>query len=161
MSNPFFIAAASRSGSNFFMSLLSSTGKLNLWRDMLGKGRRLKDAPDEDVLACMDAVKSEVLIDECWGCKVDIRELSFIKRWLAIKRIPINEIKWVWLYRRDKVRQSISHLRGEATNAWHLFEGSPPIEDEIDIELTDLNRMVALYSLIDNVWQQFFQGKRD
>lgn len=161
MRDPFFIAASARSGSHFFMSLLTSTQKVSPLKEYLHNARGHQNCTDEEVLSYFGRI-SENAIDGEWGTKVDIRELFFIKRYLSLRQVSLTSIRWIWLRRRDKIKQAISHLTAERTGIWHLYPDSPTeLQDraKVDMEfpIEELNSIVALYLLIDEAWQHFFE----
>ena len=181
MRDPFFICTTPRSGCHFFMSLLMSTQKVGRVEEYLGKYQldEYRDCSDEDVLSCFKRIHRNAVGGE-WGTKVDIRELSFIKRYLSLKQIPLDSVRWIWLRRRDKIKQSISHVTAAWTDIWHIFEDdsedrknkarsevvlvdsdipAPHLDAQAKIEIPTklLNEIMLLYFLADDRWQQFFE----
>ena len=164
MRDPFFIAASARSGSHFFMSLLMSTEKVGHLKEHLIKARDYQDCTDEDVLSYFKKISRNAIEGE-WGTKVDIRELFFVERYLSLKQIPLDSIRWIWLRRRDKIRQAISHLTAAKTGIWRLSiddsaDRKNRAKTEIEIPMGQLNKIVSLYLLADDAWQQFFEKNR-
>ena len=123
MRDPFFICTSARSGCHFFMSLLMSTQKVEGLGEYLGRYQldEYRDCSDEDVLSYFKWISRNAVAGE-WGTKVDIRELFFVKRYLSLKQIPLDSIRWIWLRRKDKIKQAISHITAAWTDIWHIFE---------------------------------------
>ena len=182
MRDPFFICTSPRSGCHFFMSLLMSTQKVGHLEESLSQYQldEYRDCSDADVLSCFKWIRKSAVAGE-WGTKVDIRELFFVKRYLSLKQIPLDAVRWIWLRRRDKIKQAISHVTAAWTDIWHIFENDsddkknkarpevilvdstipPPCLDtraKIEIPTNLLNEIVLLYFLADDRWQQFFEG---
>ena len=164
MRDPFFICASARSGSHFFMSLLMSTKKVGPLREHLIGVRDYQDCTDEDVLSHFERI-SEKAVEGEWGTKVDIRELFFVERYLSLKQIPLDSIRWIWLRRRDKIKQAISHISASKTGIWRLSTKDPADrkkkgKTEVEIPIEKLNRILLLYLLVDDAWQQFFEKNK-
>ena len=160
MRDPFFIAASARSGSHFFMSLLTSTQRVSPLKEYLHDARE-GSYTDAEVLSYFEKV-SENAVNGEWGTKVDIRELFFVERYLSLRQLPLASVRWIWLRRRDKVKQALSHLTAERTGIWHLYPDDPDeLHDrakvDMELPLQELNIIVALYLLIDDAWQHFFE----
>jgi LPS sulfotransferase NodH len=63
--------------------------------------------------------------------------------------------KYIWLTRRDKVRQSVSLMRAVQSGIWHTFEDDkaerqPVLSEEF------LDRALQSLVLQDSAWQEFF-----
>ena len=164
MHDPFFVSASARSGSHFFMSLLMSTLKVGSLQEHLKKARDYQDCTDADVLLYFEKISKDAIAGE-WGTKVDIRELFFVERYLSLRQIPLDSIRWIWLRRRDKIKQAISHLTAVKTGIWHLSTNhSADLKNrartEIEIPIEQLNKIVSLYFLVDDAWQQFFEKNK-
>ena len=156
---PFFIAASPRSGFHFFMSLIESTGAVK------GFGERLKslgnrEHTDENILSCFEDIAEDRGIDGSWGTKVEVDSLHLSIRYLHLNRMPLKSVKWIWLRRRNIIKQAISHLRAIETDIWHQ-----PIRDVLSendkVEVTssthDLIWNVAMFSGLNQCWQSFFE----
>ena len=163
MRDPFFICTAPRSGCHFFMSLLMSTQKVGRLEEYLSKYQldEHRDCSDEDVLSCFKRISSHAIEGE-WGTKVDIRELSFIKRYLSLKQIPLDSVRWIWLRRRNIVKQAISHIKAADSGIWHIFSNdSADRKDRASVDkemsIQRLNEIVMLYFLADDAWHRFFE----
>lgn len=66
-------------------------------------------------------------------------------------------LSYIWMTRRDKVRQAVSFWRAIETNHWAWFEGQPPIP--VVEPSFDYNAIAFLYRLItagEEAWQQYF-----
>lgn len=171
--NPFFIATTQRSGGFFLMSLLNSTNRVgyvheHLYR--LHEGWESESLPsDEDILFWFDDFRKSSLgrspesnAMEFWGSKVDIRELYLAERWLDLKQIEPKSMKWIWLRRRNKVRQAISLVKANHTEIWHLDRGDPQDKKdlaraEIEVDFQDLCLKTIHFFTADILWSNFFQ----
>ena len=161
MRNPFFICTSARSGSFFFMSLLNSAGKTQLVKEHLWHARGLET--DEEILSYW--MNIEVDLKKIWGTKIDVRDLRTVERYLSIKQISPSSIKWVWLRRRDKINQAISHCRALRTGVWHLYpydseETKNLAKSDMEIPVDKLNQFALLYFFVDTVWERFFESNK-
>lgn len=163
------------------MSLLMSTQKVGGLGEYLAKYQldEYRDCSAEDVLSYFKWISRNAVAGE-WGTKVDIRELYFVERYLSLKQIPLDSVRWIWLRRRDKIKQAISHVTAAWTDIWHIFQEDsgdrknkarsevvlgdstipPPDLDtraKIEVPTKLLNEIVLLYFLADDRWQQFFE----
>ena len=140
------------------MELLTSSEKLQtVFRHLEGAGDVKSDS---EMLSFWDNI--DVDHKSIWGTKVDIRDLLIVKRYLALKEIPKSEVKWIWLRRRDKVNQAISHCRGLRTGLWHLYGSDSGKKKEwartdMEIPVEELNQFVIMYFFIDAMWAHFFE----
>ena len=160
MRDPFFICTSPRSGCHFFMSLLMSTQKVGRLEEYLSRTPQ-RDWADEDVLLFFERISRSAIEGE-WGTKVDIRELFFVERYLSLKQIPLDSVRWIWLRRRDKIKQAISHIKAADSGIWHIFaddsiDRTSKARAEREISIRRLNDIVMIYFLADDAWQQFFE----
>ena len=168
LSPPFAIAANGRSGSFFLMSLLNSTNQVGRIGEYLG--RVLKDGYDEDspdsvLLSYIKKIHEDATTipnpSGLWGTKVDISQLFVFKRFLDICDLQPKDIKWIWLYRKNKFLQAISFFRADSTGIWHLTEKDKGevrehARSKIDITVPDIFQRAAGIYLADLLWDCFF-----
>ena len=165
---PFVIAANGRSGSYFLMSLLNSTEKVGRIGEQLGgilrDGYKEGD-PDSMLLSSFKKIRENATTipnpTGLWGTKVDISQLFVFKRFLDICDLQPKDIKWIWLYRKNKFLQAISFFRADSTGIWHLTEKDEEevrerARSEIDITVPDIFQRAAGIYLADLLWDCFF-----
>lgn len=161
---PFFLAAPARSGSHFLMGLLNSTKRIGHLREYLLNFGFRDDVSDTEILQVMDD-SFQSATDDIYGTKVDIRELYAVERYLVMRDTDVTQVKWIWLCRRDKVRQAMSDYIASRTGVMHLFESSQDEEHEVakaasdtDVPVDDLNARVLIYFMVEDAWRRFFHA---
>ena len=159
---PFFIASSARTGSHFYMSLLNGTGYICDVAEHLLLGYHISD--DATLLEQFDKIGA-TCPSKAWGTKIDIRELPLVERYLLLKDIRISDIKWIWLRRRNKINQALSHLKAGDSGIHHIrvddynFAEKKNILENLDSEysLDQINAFVMLFLLADHEWDMFFR----
>lgn len=87
----------------------------------------------------------------------------------ALARLLPN-LRYVWLTRRDKVRQAVSYARALQTKDWWEIDGPidkttciPPIVEELDappkiaqFDAVGIDRLLKLLKTHDAAWEQYF-----
>lgn len=68
------------------------------------------------------------------------------------------DIKFIWLTRRNKVRQALSYWKADNTKIWHQYQKETPKENTEFFFPTkeELNKYVIQVALDDAHWQDFF-----
>ena len=94
--------------------------------------------------------------------KADIFEFDLVQRYLKLKQMSLHDVKWIWLRRRDKVKQAISGIRMWSTNLLHVRNDSEKTElqrqfDQISISREELAGQVFEKLLVDSMTEQFFR----
>lgn len=169
--NPFFIATLARTGTHLLRSLFYYTGKVGSVREYLHRIRSSwKNYSDTEFLAYFDEIHKRALSEGesptgHWGTKADVYEIPIIERYLCLKDEDPKDIKWIWLRRRDKLRQAISLIKARQTDIWALTEHCPPERKQharASIEIPDIELYkyaLCLYTL-ESVWEQYFKENR-
>ena len=161
----FLIMASSRSGSNFFMSLLNSTGHLgNLAEYLSVLSQHNCHYSDAELLDIFEKLKSKhhSPLTGKWGMKVDLWELPYVHRYLALNQMSFCDVRWIWLRRRDKVKQAISGIRMSQSKIAkiHKNENVSDLKDrynDIDIDVVRLQGQLFEKLLVDTMTEQFFR----
>ena len=171
---PFVVAANGRSGSHFLMSLLNSTKRVGRVSEYLGKfpfAPNYPNLPSDSIVVsffneCYEKAIKTPNLSGLWGTKVDINQLLIFKRFLEIHNLQPNQLKWVWLYRKNKFLQAISLRKASSTGVWGLTKGDLNKEggkerrevarSEVDISISELKSWVSYYLMQDLLWECFF-----
>ena len=156
--HPFFICTPARAGGTLFMDLLNSSGKLQKVTVYLSGAGELET--DEDILSYWENIPVD--FGRKWGTKVYVENLHIVERYLFLKKISPSSVKWIWLRRRDKINQAISHYRALRTNVWHIRKGSNQEDkntanSDIEIPIEELNQFILFYFFVDSAWENFFR----
>ena len=173
ISNPFFLATSQRSGGHFLMSLLDSTKKVGYVTEylyQLYEGWEGDSPPsDAEILSYFDRFKKKALEFypqfnpmEFWGSKVDIRELHLVERWTELTSVDLQSVKWIWLRRKNKLRQAISVIKADKTTIWHLDKDDPQGKQdlaraEMEVKFDDLCVSSIRFFVADWAWLNFFR----
>ena len=72
------------------------------------EGQEYDEATDEQVLSFFDSVQQRTEKCGIWGTKVDHGRMSLIHRYLRLRGVRANEVKWIWLQRESLLKLSIS-----------------------------------------------------
>ena len=171
MKNPVFICTANRTGSYLLKSLIDSVGIIG----KIGDGyfshiiRDYPDCTDEDMMLILEEKIRKV--DDRWGAKVGMTAIKLAERYLYLKEISFSDVGWIWLRRRDKIRQAISICKGQilkeqwgnaaGNRIWHITtETDMDIANlmrlEIDISYERLSRVVLKSYLAESFWERYF-----
>ena len=74
----------------------------------------------------------------------------------AIMSAMFPNLRYVWLTRRDKVRQGISLYRALATSAWRSTDRPVRSEAELPFNFQEIDRLVQQSTTGDLSWQAYF-----
>ncbi len=107
---PFFVVCSPRSGFHFLGSLLESTQQFPAPIELSKRIEEQKydEATDEQVLSFFDSVQQKTEKCGVWGTKVDHGRMSLIHRYLRLRGVRVNEVRWIWLQRESLLKLSIS-----------------------------------------------------
>lgn len=169
--NPFFLATMQRSGFHFLKSLINSTKKVGKLGEFLlplqvlyhQKGEELTDQEIytgfRDAYNCSMKRRPKNVL---WGTQVTRYQLRLLERFFEMAALEPGTLKWIWLQRRNKVRQALSTIKMRKRGLSGLDIGSSPekvkrasLEVEVrDNELIEytINRLAS-----DMVWEAFFK----
>ena len=161
---PFVICTYARSGSNFLMSLLKSTGIVTA-----GEFRAVVRPEGLDQLRKNGNLLPSFLKrcygqNEHWGLSIHADQVYVLDRLFSLGIKP-HEIRWIWLVRKDKVAQALSYLRMNRTKVSGILDADPELERkriQNDIEVNISQDELFKYSLrlffLDQIWETFFEG---
>jgi LPS sulfotransferase NodH len=65
-------------------------------------------------------------------------------------------LHYIWITRRDKVRQAISHEKAIQTNIWAMTDETPPFTGELHFDFARIDAQVHLIESHEAAWQQYF-----
>ena len=161
----FLIAGSARCGSNLLMDLLNSTNYIGRLDSHLNKhcpnGASIEYS-DTEVLDCFKKIYKDSICNDYWGTKVDVAWVEFVKRYLAMAEMRLNDVPWIFVNRRNKIKQAISICRARRTGVWNLREHDP-VEmheqafEDIDIPDDEIRRETSFNVVTEYVWRYFFE----
>lgn len=65
-------------------------------------------------------------------------------------------LHYIWITRRDKVRQAISHEKAVQTNVWAMTDETPPFAGELHFDFARIEAQVQLIESHEIAWQHYF-----
>jgi LPS sulfotransferase NodH len=72
-------------------------------------------------------------------------------------RVIFPNLHYIWLTRRDKVAQAVSHWRAIQTGRWHVSAGGAPVPaDEPRYSFEAIDHLVREAESHDRSWQHYF-----
>ena len=166
-SNPFLLIVSNRSGSHLLRDLIDSskqTPRLGVFLE------DLSNAKDEEILSYFENMRPAG--SEHWGIMVRSNQYLYVLRYLKLVQVAPLKVKWIWLRRKNKVRQAVSRIRlsmmrKRFPNSGRSFFDSLKNDDprekheinqtEFDIPLDQLRNQALKYFIEDSAWEAFFR----
>ena len=172
----YLVCATARSGSSLLCEALNDTGIAGrpweyfydvhepMWR---ARWQVAPDAPFDEYLA--RALEEAATPNGVWAAKVMMGYLRDLTRRLrGIARLPDGEgsafellseafpnLRWVWITRRNKVRQAVSLARAIQTQAW--VSGMPSVRSP-EYDFAEIDRLLQVVTLHDAGWEELFSA---
>ncbi|MEZ4888535.1 MAG: Stf0 family sulfotransferase [Chitinophagales bacterium] len=153
---------------NIFQSLGSPIERLRFFYDHLKASNMFES---------LENIRTSPFGGENWGIKILSNDnnydggFNFLIRHLkntahnANKKSTLQllqevcvDIKFIWLIRRNKVRQGLSYWKADHTKKWHQYQKEAPKEKVKNFLPTkkELNKYVIQLALDDAHWEEFF-----
>ena len=161
--NPYFLATTQRTGSHLLMNLLNSTGVAGTVSEKLAHRLFERETlSDDEIVAFIDKEvksKSARTANGVWGTKVNATELAEVERYYLLKGCP--SLKWIYLKRRDKLKQALSDIKARKTGVWHFTpETSDSDRERVMNDGEPSKERLAIYALgfyvMEKMWDDFF-----
>jgi len=155
----YIIATTSRSGSTHLCRMLTSTGRLGEpaeYYNVRVKPERMQlwnAADDVDYFRQM-LLRTSTANGAC-GLKAATLAFENFRRELG----PIFELlrpTYIWLRRRDVLRQAISLYRAEATDVWHWHNGQPKPSACPPLDAARIKRCRRQIEQANDAWARWF-----
>lgn len=172
----YFLAATPRTGSFLLAEALESTGiagRPKEYFEVSFDAFWMKELGASDDRDFFDKVlKAGTTPNGVFGAKVHWFQFEFLKTKLA-RAYPGEEqdlldrvfpgLRFLFLVRRDKVRQAVSYVRAIQTEEWWSIPGEPPPQRaaraEPFFDLEDIDRRVALMHRLEDDWRRYFDDR--
>ena len=174
---PFLVAATPRTGFHFFKSLLYPTHRIGHIGHLLGELLKsypdtpYADLPDQEILNVFETIRenyeSRGTYTEkqtgIYGTKIEIlRQLPFVIRFFELKGFPLNSAKWIWLYRKNLIRQAISCVHAANKRIFFVHEDDlseikAKNDEIIDVPLRKVANGFLSNYLSNLFWGRFFE----
>ena len=159
---PFFICTTERTGSYLLMDLIKSTGVIEILIKLIADIRAIESTRDEDWISFLEGIPDRYGIDfkKRYGAKLYSWDLDLARRYLHLESISPLSIKWIWLRRKNRIRQAISYYRAKQIDKWHFWRNDKNSTDTIpdmDVPVQRINTLALQFSLGDSAWEDFFR----
>jgi LPS sulfotransferase NodH len=69
-------------------------------------------------------------------------------------------LHYIWITRRDKVRQAISFEKAIQTNMWAMTDETPPFTGELHFDAAHIEALVHVIEEHEAAWQRYFAASR-
>lgn len=162
--DPFFIAALPRSGANLLLTLLNSTYRIGHLAEYLYQMPAINNGLE--LLSYFNRIykqaKSSGEYTDLWGTKVGIENIPAVEKWIEESGRNQQSIKWVWLQRRDKMRQAVSFINANTNEIWQLYKNDSTVikkknEERVNYDLPELYLRTTQFLMADMAWCNFFK----
>jgi LPS sulfotransferase NodH len=154
------LASTFRSGSTYVAELLRHNGIEGLSLEKFNMIWETAPAPDAAFRKAIAAI-GETQVDGVLAAKIMRPHLSNLMRCMRLERADsavlagcFPEGKWLFVKRRDKVRQAISFWRARQSGRWHVFDGSE--EPRITYDYDEIRECYRELVMQDVLWEDFF-----
>ena len=160
---PFVLATSARAGGNFLMDLLTATGLVGEVKERLQEYKlRDSEVSDTEVADIFHTAYRLSGGKKSWGMKVDMRDLFVLEYYLRMRRADPKEIKWIWLKRINKAKQTLSYLKAIETGRFHLYADSPSEDFErdrtpVDFDMRICKDYMLRFFIIEATWLHYFR----
>jgi LPS sulfotransferase NodH len=154
------LASSFRSGSTYVAELLRQNGVDGLSLERFNTIWHYSTAPDRVFRNAVSAIarsnENELFTSKImWPHRNDLARCLRLERSdAAILAESFPDARWLWVKRRDKVRQGISFWRARKTGRWHVFDQSE--EPELAYDYDEIRECYAELLTHDACWEDFF-----
>ena len=167
MRKPYIVCSTARSGTNFFRHLLHSH---NLGHPYSWDFRRKPIETEADLY--------KPTLKTGWTAPVWSRTmwhgllLVFVEKCREIKGLPTGlsdsavlettfpEIRFIYLYREDTVRQSISYLKAQQSKIWSMKKIDVPDFEEYIYDPLKIESYIRMLRKENALWEQWFTEQK-
>jgi len=154
------LASTFRSGSTYVAELLRHNGivgmsleKFNtIWKTVHASDSAFRKAIEEIAATQQDGLFAAKIM---WPHRSDLARAMRLERTdSAVLADSFPAAKWLWVKRRDKVRQAISFWRARQSGRWHVFDGSE--EPRLNYDYDEIRECYREMVTHDVAWEDFF-----
>jgi len=151
----FFLCFINRSGSSHLCDMLSNAG--------IGKPGEYFN-PHELTARCekwkLQARSEQEYLDEVLSAQPGIcgikLEWSSYQQFMASCNLGTLDVRYIFLRRRDKVRQAISWYRASRTDAWSCFDR--PVTTDVEYNFAEINWFLRRIHELELNWEEELAG---
>lgn len=186
MAEAYVVCTSPRSGSTLLCKGLSATGRAGApaeffdrrpdvaehWMNRYGIANEAEFA--SGIIAATSTPNGVFGTKLHWTCLIDMHRAlraSFAprathpeKRSLDdLMRMHFDSVRYIWLRRRNKVAQGISHFRAYTTGVWESAHGRPPRSEEyqlsVQFDLRQIEHCVLGAQHFEREWGAYFERR--
>ena len=170
----YVICCVQRTGSWLLAHTLADTGYAGRPSDYFDEAEREHHAREwglaaDDLTAYVHAMRdkattangvlgSKMMWNDFDRLRSSLRPSAGTDAGLEFIRTTFPNAQFVWLWRRDKVRQGISWWRAVVTDQWALRPGQEPAQPAPDVE--QMVQLVQFAQRCEDGWRQWFASTR-
>ena len=174
MQTNFLVCGAPRTGTNWFLTLLYSTGLFGILDECFGKRvltRYLEGVDydermtlsDQQVSDIFERIVSDTKKDGVWGSKMFLDQLNLFLRCMEITGFDWTDVKVIWIRRRNMVKQAISFAKASAMQNFAVKSESELKEyientKHLQMKMWEIEGYYKHFSVWDYTWQYFFES---
>ena len=178
LASSYLVCTAHRTGSNLLNELLTQTGVAGFPAEFFYKDFQEEWSAKYSISSFAEYVEKIPTMtctpNGVFGAKIMAGEHfnGFLNQLKELPRFKGQELsdaqiihklfpntKYIWLTRRDKVRQAISFYKAVITGKWASNERARQTEftsDNLQFNFDSIHHQMVKYTLYDAMWQQFF-----
>lgn len=167
---PIFIIACQRSGFHFLVSLLNSTDKLgHIATEGLAKLHSLREnglLTDSEILSHFEFMITQYPNElGYWGTKIDVYSLDILKRFFELSVTDIQSISWIWLCRKNIIKQAISFINAKRSKIFHLYKSDSQNQKDLarsqgEINIEELYKECVHFYVANDIIKNFFEAHK-
>lgn len=76
----------------------------------------------------------------------------------ALLETVFPNLRYLFITRRDKVRQAVSYAKALQTDVWTVYTKIPPLTNAVAFNFKQIDYLVQLVLTYEAVWQQYFEN---
>lgn len=154
------LASTFRSGSTFVAALLKANGLEGLnWEKFNDIWRCVSASDDEFYNACLKVARTTR--DGVFASKIMWPQRNKLAKCVQTDRKHSSELanafpasKWIFVYRENKIKQSISFWRAKKSGRWHV--NAVETEPVIEYNYKEIRKCYNEFVAYDQLWDDFF-----
>ena len=156
------VCCTSRSGSTYLCQLLASTGRLGkpkeYLNDDLASGRPHWSREVDVPVDCPDTEYIEAIIraystDRVFGTKALLERLRHY-------HASLQPTHYLFLRRRDTLRQAISLYRAQKSGRWGHYNPANPPPKDMPFDGAAIRRLQQQIEAVNGHWAEYFAGRQ-
>ena len=159
----YVVAFTGRSGSSYLCDHLRSTGCLGAPEEYCNPGtiegwkKALGARSHEELLPLV--LKKTATENGVAGLKITWGDLEILMKHIDLPG-EFRTARYIWLRRRDRLRQAISWYRARCSGVWHWWPGDVRRDNGCPFDAERIFRCVRQIVADEEGWRRWFDGSR-